>query len=209
MQQVDFPIEIIIHDDASTDRTAEIIREYEEKYPDIIKPIYQNENQWSKGIKPSPTYVWPKALGKYIALCEGDDYWTDPLKLKKQVEFMEKNEGYSLIVGGHERIDEETGIKKRIIKDVNSADNGLGYSFTLMDFTKGWITKTLTALFRKSALQNINYDQYQYFRDVHLFYHILKNGLGFYMTDILGIYRIHARGIFSTKMRLQIGRAHV
>lgn len=91
MQKTDFPIEIIIHDDASTDGTTDIINEYEAKFPDLINPIYQKENQWSKGIKPSPTYVWPKAKGKYIALCEGDDYWTDPLKLQKQVDFLEAN----------------------------------------------------------------------------------------------------------------------
>ena len=87
MQKTSFPIEILIHDDASTDDTANIIREYEEKFPNIIKPIYQTENQYSKGISISATYQFPRALGKYIALCEGDDYWTDPLKLQKQVDF--------------------------------------------------------------------------------------------------------------------------
>src|SRR3972149_8846841 len=96
MQITTFPIEIIIHDDASIDNTSDIIREYEIKYPEIIKAIYQTENQWSKGIKPSPTYVWPRARGKYIALCEGDDYWTDPHKLQKQVDFMENHQEYSL-----------------------------------------------------------------------------------------------------------------
>lgn len=97
MQKTTFPIEIIIHDDASTDNTTNIIREYENRYPDIIKPIYQNENQWSKGIRPSPTYVWPCAKGKYIAICEGDDYWTDPYKLQKQVDFLEVNPDYGLV----------------------------------------------------------------------------------------------------------------
>ena len=78
MQKVDFPIEILIHDDASTDKTAEIIRKYESKYPEIIKPVYQSENQYSKGISVSRVYQFPRAQGKYIALCEGDDYWTDP-----------------------------------------------------------------------------------------------------------------------------------
>ena len=87
MQKTDFPFEILIHDDASTDGTADIIREYEAKYPDIIKPIYQTENQYSKGIKVSQVYQFPRAKGKYIALCEGDDYWTDPYKLQKQVDF--------------------------------------------------------------------------------------------------------------------------
>ena len=89
MQITDFPFEIIIHDDASTDATADIIREYEMKYPDIIKPIYQTENQHSKGKKAS-TFTFRAARGKYIALCEGDDYWIDPLKLQKQIREMEK-----------------------------------------------------------------------------------------------------------------------
>ena len=96
MQKTDFPIEILIHDDASTDGTAEIIKEYEEKHPDIIKPILQEENQYSKGETISTTYQFPRALGKYIALCEGDDYWTDPFKLQKQVDFLEMNPDYSL-----------------------------------------------------------------------------------------------------------------
>jgi glycosyltransferase involved in cell wall biosynthesis len=73
------------------DGTEEIIREYEAKYPDIIKPIYEKENQWVKGRKGSAVFNYPRAKGKYIALCEGDDYWTDPLKLQKQVDFLEAN----------------------------------------------------------------------------------------------------------------------
>jgi len=79
MQKTNFPVEILIHDDASTDGTADIIREYETRYPDIIKPIYQTENQYSKGVKISWEYQFSRARGKYIALCEGDDYWTDKL----------------------------------------------------------------------------------------------------------------------------------
>ncbi len=97
MQKTNFPIEILIHDDASTDETADIIREYENEYPEIIKPIYQKENQYSKKIAIGVTYIYPKVKGKYIALCEGDDYWTDPLKLQKQVNFLEQHSDYSLI----------------------------------------------------------------------------------------------------------------
>jgi glycosyltransferase involved in cell wall biosynthesis len=92
MQKTTFPIEILIHDDASTDGTEEIIREYEVKYPHIIKPLYEVENQWVKGRRGSATFNFPRAKGKYIALCEGDDYWTDPLKLQKQVDILEENE---------------------------------------------------------------------------------------------------------------------
>ena len=91
MQKTNFRFEVIIHDDASTDKTAEIIREYEEKYPNIIKPIYQTENQFSKGIKITGQILLPKAKGKYIALCEGDDFWTSPYKLQKQVDALESN----------------------------------------------------------------------------------------------------------------------
>ena len=97
MQQTTFDFEILIHDDCSTDGTDDIIREYVSKFPQIIKPLFEEENQYQQG-KPIGTVVWnlPRAKGKYIAICEGDDYWTDPLKLQKQVDFMEANPEYSL-----------------------------------------------------------------------------------------------------------------
>ena len=94
-QKTTFTFEILIHDDASTDGTTEIIKEYEEKYPDIIKPMYESENQWCIGRRGSVIFNYPRAKGKYIALCEGDDYWTDPLKLQKQVDFLETNSSYA------------------------------------------------------------------------------------------------------------------
>ncbi|MDE4907357.1 glycosyltransferase [Methanogenium marinum] len=90
MQKTDFSFEIIIHDDASTDKTADIVREYEMKYPNLIKPIYQTENQYSKGEQIFPN-AYMEAKGKYFALCEGDDYWIDPCKLQKQIDAMEKH----------------------------------------------------------------------------------------------------------------------
>src|SRR5450759_4645946 len=94
-QRTTFPIEIIIHDDASTDCTSKIIGEYEAKYPNLIKTISQIENQYSIGNNPG-IIMLEKANGKYIALCEGDDYWTDPCKLQKQVDFLEANEDFVL-----------------------------------------------------------------------------------------------------------------
>lgn len=98
-QKTDFGYEVLINDDASTDKTAEIIREYEEKYPDIIRPIYQQENQFSKGIGYLyENLFFPQARGKYLAFCEGDDYWTDDTKLQQQADFMEAHPDYSACV---------------------------------------------------------------------------------------------------------------
>ncbi|MEE1047671.1 MAG: glycosyltransferase family 2 protein [Clostridia bacterium] len=94
MQKTDFAFEVLIHDDASTDKTAEIIKEYAEKYPNIISPILQTENQHSKKISITNTFLLPKAKGKYIAFCEGDDFWTDENKLQIQVKFLENNPDY-------------------------------------------------------------------------------------------------------------------
>lgn len=97
MQKTDFPYEIIINDDCSTDGTTEIIKEYAEKYPDIIHPIFHDENQYQKGVRGMfQHFVIPHAKGKYIALCEGDDYWIDPLKLQKQVDFLESHPDYGM-----------------------------------------------------------------------------------------------------------------
>jgi len=117
-QKTSFPFEILIHDDASTDGTAEIIKLYEEKYPDIIKPIYQKENQYSQGRNISLVYQFPRARGKYIALCEGDDYWTDPYKLQKQVDFLEANTEYGLVGTDFDILHQSTGkIERSLLKN--------------------------------------------------------------------------------------------
>lgn len=95
-QKTNFPFELLIHDDASTDNSQKIIREYELKYPNIIKAIYQKENQHSQGINPSVHYNYPRTKGEYISICEGDDYWCDPYKLQEQVDYLEKHKEISL-----------------------------------------------------------------------------------------------------------------
>ena len=98
MQETDFAFEVIIHDDASTDKTADIVREYQSKYPKIIKPIYQSENQYSKGnFRPSP-YAASFGKGEYVAMCEGDDYWVDKYKLTKQYRFLKYNLDFDLVI---------------------------------------------------------------------------------------------------------------
>ena len=103
MQKTNFRFEAIAHDDASTDGTADIIREYAEKYPDIIKPIFEKENQYSKHDGSLVRIMDEACKGKYIAICEGDDYWIDSLKLQKQVDFLEANPDYGMVYTGHRR----------------------------------------------------------------------------------------------------------
>ena len=113
MQNVNFPYEVLVHDDASPDGTADIIREYEAKYPDIIKPIYQTENQYSQG-KTVSKFNFDRARGKYLAFCEGDDYWTDPGKLQKQVDFLEAHPEYIACVHRTRVIDEFGNVNQSV-----------------------------------------------------------------------------------------------
>lgn len=89
-QDTDFEYEILIHDDASTDGTRGIIEAYAARYGDVIRPIFQEENQYQRGVtNPSGVFNFPRARGKYIAMCEGDDFWIDIRKLRTQAAYME------------------------------------------------------------------------------------------------------------------------
>jgi glycosyltransferase involved in cell wall biosynthesis len=102
-QKTDFIVKVYLHDDCSTDRTVEIIKEYEEKYPDLIIPFFQKINTYTHPKKSELRKPFRQLIqGKYLAICEGDDYWTDPIKLKKQVSFLEENPEYSAC--SHQRI---------------------------------------------------------------------------------------------------------
>lgn len=115
-QITDFNFEVWVHDDASIDHTAEIICEYADKYPDIIKPIYQKENQYSKGIN-IWNYIYPQLQGKYIACCEGDDYWNDPYKLQKQFDAMEAHPECSLSTHKVQCCNEDGTPNERVIPE--------------------------------------------------------------------------------------------
>jgi len=97
-QKTNFNFEILVHDDASTDRTADIIRQYAERYPDKIFPVIQAENQYSKGILISKEFQYPRARGKYFALCEGDDFWIDENKLQRQFDYMQTHPECTLCI---------------------------------------------------------------------------------------------------------------
>lgn len=201
MQQTNFPFVAIVHDDASTDGSAAIIREYEEKYPHIFKPIYETENQYSKrdGSLDRIMNAAIDATGaKYVAMCEGDDYWTDPLKLQKQVDFMEANPEYVLCCHRYKIYNQNDGTwdKDYIHQLFEISPNG--FSFSNQENFKVWITKTLTLLIRQDALRKMpSRKGFKYWRDVHMNYYLLKQGKGFCMPLEGSVYRRHQGGIFS------------
>lgn len=194
IQKTSFPIEILIHDDASTDETVRIIKEYEAKYPDLVKPIYQIENQYSKGVKISATYNFPRARGKYIALCEGDDYWTDPLKLQKQVNFLEANPEYSLCFHNATMIYEDNQ-ESRDFRNIETRE------YTGEEILKEWTIPTASVVFRKAMYEPLNHPDFMY-GDIILFLSLAEKGKLWGSKEIMSIYRRHAGGITLILQRL-------
>lgn len=199
MQKTTFPFEAIVHDDASTDGSAAIIREYAEKYPDIIKPIYETENQYHKGTigKIIRAVMHPKS--KYMATCEGDDYWTDPEKLQKQVDFLESHPDFSLTVHEYTEWDEEKkSFRPHRIKFL--ADTKEDLTLTLDDFATGvFFTKTLTSVYRRSSLMDSKLSQYKAQFDMTLFYALMTQGKCRLFNRVMGCYRIQPNSVTSSK----------
>ncbi len=149
-QKCNFAFEVLIHDDASNDGTQEIIKEYQEKYPEIIKPYIQVENQFSKGRRGfNAKYNFSRAKGKYIAMCEGDDYWTDPLKLQKQVDFLEENKEFNFV--GH-LTREISDIKDRTFKFISPVSGKLNFKQVIQ---YGYPCHTTSFFFRRKSIKEI------------------------------------------------------
>jgi len=202
MQKTEFPFEIIIHDDASTDITADIIREYEKKYPEKITAIYQTENQYSKGVLP---IVMPlkASRGKYIAFCEGDDYWIDSSKLQKQITEMEKNP--ECHISFHPAIGKyDDGSKGDITLGLHSKENKI---FTLEEVILGGgeFMPTASIVINKVIVSRIIsfFDLALYALVEDYFIQILgaENGGALYLSEIMSVYRINATGSFSERLK--------
>ncbi len=149
MQKTTFPVRIVVFEDFSTDATREIVKEYEAKYPNLFVTVLTTHNTYGKperseALKP---YFEARAVAKYIALCEGDDYWTDPLKLQKQVEFLENNPSFSLVWSDVDRRQQSTGVTtSNMLSKVpikNTKEDFLIY---------GWYVATCTWMFKKEVL---------------------------------------------------------
>lgn len=195
MQQTDFAFEILINDDASTDGTREIIEEYASKYPEIIFPLYQSENQYSKGVRGMMLrFNFPRCRGKYIALCEGDDYWTDPLKLQKQVDFLEKNEDVNLCFH-RANLFQNKEFAMHQIPD-NFEENSFSYIELLRHYN--FIT-TASVVFRKPE-KFYSPDWYFSlpFGDLGMYKLFLNKKKIYCLKDIMSVYRIHEKGVWSS-----------
>lgn len=119
-QKTSFPYEILVTDDASSDSTPLIIRRYAEKRPDLFTAILHEDNQYSKGVDHNRTYLYPRARGNYIALCEGDDYWTDPQKLQRQFDAMETHESATWCVHSSTFVEADTEKPLRVLRPFDS-----------------------------------------------------------------------------------------
>lgn len=199
MQKTNFAFEAIVHDDASTDNSASIIREYAEKYPNIIKPIFETSNQYSKK-NGSVGRIMNAAIHpdtKYIALCEGDDYWTDPNKLQIQVDFLEKNKEYAFCCHRYNIYDEVKGTYKK--EYAHEYYSNVDLEITKDIYFKVWVTQALTMVCRKELyLDAFTYaSTFKYFRDVHVFYLLLNRGKAISINRFMGVYRWHNKGVAS------------
>lgn len=197
MQKTDFNFEILIHDDASTDDTAKIIKEYEKKFPDIIKPIYQNENQYSKKIPGLITNIqYRRAEGKYIALCEGDDFWSSPYKLQAQYDALENNKNCVMCVVAVEETDEAGNVNGNVYPN-SPIEAGVISPQKMMELMTGkesYPFQTSGYFFRTDVVKKYCEDLPDFRKkanvgDVPLMMYFLTQGSIFYINKIMSCYR--------------------
>ena len=204
MQETTFPVEIIIHDDASTDRTAEIIRAYQAKYPQLIHSILQKENQKSKGklVIPIP---FEACQAKYVAMCEGDDFWTDPQKLAKQAAFLDAHpECASCFHNAVAFSDDQCNSSPDL--SLNKRGNslmcrpGTKSRYSQKDFFKGNVIPTCSVMFRREAVGKLP-PWFEKLSVGDLPLHVLctEHGTAGYLPDVMAAYRVHSGSFWSSR----------
>ncbi len=196
MQKTDFKFEVLIHDDCSTDGTTEIIQEYEQKYPDIIKPLYENENQFSKGGPVLNIYNFPRVKGKYVAICEGDDYWTDPYKLQKQVDFLEANPDYSICFHNVKRVFENLSVPEDIFPEQVVLSSV--WNFSKDALLECNFIPTNSVMYRWASVENIVGKIPDKILPGDWYLHLLfaQQGKIHFIEDVMSVYRVNQGGIW-------------
>ncbi len=197
LQQTSFPFVVIVHDDASTDNSAAIIREYETKYPHIFMPIYEESNVYSVGGFDALSQIMNQAIdtygAKYIALCEGDDYWIDPNKLQKQVDVLEIHSNYAMCYTNYVTVDHHNNPISWTNKDINIARSKTGD--ILPELLKGNFVQTCTILYRCDVCKDSEFLarlDYEYALQNAI------NGECVFLNDITACYRIQPNSAIHT-----------
>lgn len=203
-QNTDFPFELIIHDDASTDGTADIVRAYAARYPDRIRPIYQEKNQYHT-CNLIKTFMHPVSRGKYIAVCEGDDYWTDPDKLQIQVAHMESDAGCTLCFHAVQQLSPDgTLMNYRPLKATGEVPASLVVK------RGGLFCPTVSLLFRRDVMDT--WPDFRMQADVYDYpAQVLAATMGRvqYIDRIMGVYRFASDGSWTAQHADIIDYAHV
>lgn len=193
-QKTSFNYQIIIHDDASTDNTQDIIKQYVNKFPNIIVPILQVENQYSKGVKIGYQFVLPLVKGKYIAFCEGDDYWCDENKLQKQFEIMEANPQYSACV--HNTLFKDYKTNREYVPYLES--NDLIITTEMLISKSGSFFQTSSVFMRSQYFNRPPEFRIKYVGDYPRSVYLSLMGEIYYIKDVMSVYRKNLPGSWSS-----------
>lgn len=194
MQQTNFSFEVIIGEDCSTDNTRSIVKEFEMRYPGIIKPIYHEKNVGPQ--RNAYEYCWPKLTGKYIAVCEGDDYWTDPGKLQKQVNFLEQHNDFVLCFHEVRTVDENNNILRQEEANADVIEYDWKSVFHKHIATLSVVFRNCIPTTHKDFLDTI-------YGDIFLFTVLSRYGKLAELGFIGGTYRKHADGMYSGRTMAQ------
>jgi glycosyltransferase involved in cell wall biosynthesis len=193
MQQTNFRFVAIVHDDASTDGSAAIIREYEAKYPHIFKPIYEDTNLYLRGGYGAINEVMNAAIHaigvKYVAMCEGDDYWTDPLKLQKQVDFMEANPECGLCYTDYNRLADATQTWTEAMFEKQNQYRPISYEQHLL---KPGYLAPMTWLYRRDLTNLLSKAKIYTDGTYAYMLEFLYNSKVVYIPQATAVYRSHA-----------------
>ncbi len=199
IQKTNFPIEILIFDDASTDNNQSIIKDFASKDNRIVTYL-QTENQWSKQKYGLIEWLFPAARGKYIALCEGDDYWTDPLKLQKQVDFLEANEDCSLCFHPVKMIF-VNNMKRSFVKRPKKIPRDNKFEIKDAILGGGGFIPTNSMFFKKSFLEKIpEWMTNAPVGDLPLMLLLSSNGKIGYVKDLMSVHRVFVKGSWTSSV---------